>query len=123
MAPKREPEPEPEPDWTLRILRQFIREDTAAWEEFVRELADTDPKQERTETMDTTDKVGTGPIGYVTEAPGEGVWCPNCNAVKQLRLVRMRADGVLNTHDATDALCEECSFVIATFHHPPDFPR
>ena len=45
-------------------------------------------------------------------------WCSICEAIKPIRFDEMQAGG-LNDHDAADVLCNECDFVIATFHAEP----
>lgn len=44
------------------------------------------------------------------------IYCDNCQTVRPLVLSHMPADGH-NDHAATDLLCGECCFVIATLHH------
>lgn len=44
------------------------------------------------------------------------IYCDNCQAVKPLIPAYMPADN-RNDHAATDLLCGDCRFVIATLHH------
>lgn len=46
----------------------------------------------------------------------EHIWCDNCDEIRPLLRGYMPADE-RNDHAATDLICSECHFLIATLHH------
>lgn len=49
------------------------------------------------------------------------IWCDNCSDIKPIRLAAMATD-LLNDHPATDLLCADCAWIIATVHHLAKVP-
>ena len=45
------------------------------------------------------------------------IYCDACEDVRPLVRAYMPADGIINTHAATDLLCADCRLIIATIHH------